>query len=124
MWSRVAIVGVVAMGTGLAVAQPGPTGHDLVTVGAAGNRATLPHEMPWDPAASYGAVPYEFRMTRQVARELGRGRCHPPVREAAPPPSDALNIVASFASGCCGTTTIGSEAARTCVIISHYCEST
>lgn len=36
----------------------------FVTVGAAGNRATLPEEVPWEPQRTVGAVGYEFRITR------------------------------------------------------------
>jgi len=50
-----------------AKAQRTPSyGHDFVTVGAPGNRGTLPSERPWavDPEVPYGAVKHEFRITR------------------------------------------------------------
>jgi formylglycine-generating enzyme required for sulfatase activity len=44
-------------------------GHDFVTVGAAGNRGTLPEELPEAvDVGSYGAVNYEFRITRTEIR--------------------------------------------------------
>lgn len=39
-------------------------GLDFVTIGAAGNRATRPDEVPYAPDLSIGAVPYEYRITR------------------------------------------------------------
>jgi hypothetical protein len=49
----------------VAVAQPVPE-LDFVTVGAAGNRGTLPSERPtaFDADLALGAVGYEFRITR------------------------------------------------------------
>ena len=60
------LIGMVAA-AGWAWGQPGPDyGHDFVTVGAAGNRAALPHEVPdtWYPDNPPGAVGHEFRITR------------------------------------------------------------
>jgi hypothetical protein len=52
--------------TGLAQGVPPSYNHDFVTIGAAGNRGTLPDERPWtdlqDPPV--GSVAYEFRITR------------------------------------------------------------
>jgi len=48
-----------------ALAQPEPFGIDFVTVGAPGNRATLPDETPLDPDRPRGAVDYEFRIARE-----------------------------------------------------------
>ncbi len=39
-------------------------GLDFVTVGAAGNRAPIASETPWNTAFNRGAVNYEFRITR------------------------------------------------------------
>jgi hypothetical protein len=54
--------------TASAIAQS-PVTLDLVTVGAAGNRGTLPEERPdaVDPG-SFGSVSYEFRITRTEIR--------------------------------------------------------
>ncbi|MCE7973684.1 MAG: hypothetical protein DYG92_05055 [Leptolyngbya sp. PLA1] len=48
-----------------ALAQPEPFGIEFVTVGAPGNRATLPDETPLDPDRPRGAVGYEFRIARE-----------------------------------------------------------
>ncbi len=48
-----------------ALADPPPSyGLDFVTVGAPGNRATLPFEVPMEPWRSVGAVGYEYRIMR------------------------------------------------------------
>lgn len=46
-----------------ALAQP-DYGLDFVTVGAAGNRATNPGEVPYQPDLKIGAVPYDYRIMR------------------------------------------------------------
>ncbi|MGD9693715.1 MAG: SUMF1/EgtB/PvdO family nonheme iron enzyme [Phycisphaerales bacterium] len=43
---------------------PPSYGHDFVTIGAPGNRATLPDEVPFRPWMQVGAVNYEYRMAR------------------------------------------------------------
>ncbi len=50
----------------LAQSVPPSYGHDFVTVGAAGNRGTLPSERPWAdrPDVPVGSIAYEFRVTR------------------------------------------------------------
>jgi hypothetical protein len=60
---------IVAIGAGclsaVAVAQPVPSyGIDFVTVGAAGNRHTIPEEVPQAPWVQRGAVDYEYRLSR------------------------------------------------------------
>jgi hypothetical protein len=61
------LVGLLFMqeASGVAHAQPIPE-LEFVTVGAAGNRGTLPSERPFadDRDTPIGAVPYEFRITR------------------------------------------------------------
>lgn len=39
-------------------------GLDWVTIGDAGNRDTLPHEVPWQPDLAIGGVEHEYRITR------------------------------------------------------------
>lgn len=58
-----AVVGLFAAGAALAGPMP-DDGFDWATIGAPGNRATLPHEVPYQPELSVGAVPYEYRITR------------------------------------------------------------
>jgi hypothetical protein len=60
---------IVAIGAGclsaVAVAQPVPSyGIDFVTVGAAGNRHTIPEEVPQAPWVQRGAVDYQYRLSR------------------------------------------------------------
>lgn len=43
---------------------PPDYGLDWARVGAAGNRATRPDEVPYAPGLSIGAVPYEYRITK------------------------------------------------------------
>jgi len=45
-------------------AQAPSHGHDFVTIGAPGNRNTIPKEVPLDPTISQGKVDYVYRMTR------------------------------------------------------------
>jgi hypothetical protein len=49
-----------------ATAQPAPP-LGFVTIGAPGNRATIPSEVPSNPGLEIGAVAYEFRLTRTEA---------------------------------------------------------
>lgn len=52
-----------------ALAQQDPNiGMGFVTVGAPGNRATLPSETPFRPDMSVGSVPYGFRITKTEVR--------------------------------------------------------
>lgn len=54
---------IAALGGSFAVAQD--YGLDFVTVGAPGNRGTLPEERPGSfPNTPVGSVPYEYRITR------------------------------------------------------------
>lgn len=52
-----------------ALAGPGPGvppnyGYEFVTIGAVGNRATLPHEVPTRPTLQIGAVNYQYRIAK------------------------------------------------------------
>lgn len=60
------ITGVLTLSlTSAALAgTPPDDGHDWVTIGAPGNRATLPEEVPMRPFLQIGAVGYEYRLTR------------------------------------------------------------
>ncbi len=60
---------IVAIGAGclsaVAAAQPVPSyGIDFVTIGAPGNRHTIPSEVPEAPWVQRGAVDYEYRLSR------------------------------------------------------------
>jgi hypothetical protein len=59
--AQAVLLGAVVLGgfAGAAVAE-----LQFVTVGAPGNRATLPHETPWNPGLNRGSVSYEFRITQ------------------------------------------------------------
>lgn len=59
----------VIMAVGLVVSArsqslPPSDGFDFVTIGAAGNRPTIPSEVPIEPTWKIGAVDYEYRITR------------------------------------------------------------
>ena len=56
-WCCVLVASTLTMGVARADLQ-------FVTVGAAGNRATLASETPWNPGLSRGSVGYEFRITQ------------------------------------------------------------
>jgi hypothetical protein len=59
------IVSAVATFATSAVAQVPPDyGFDWVTIGAPGNRPTIPSEMPLDPTLRVGAVDHEYRIMR------------------------------------------------------------
>jgi hypothetical protein len=64
--SSVFTASALAAGGALAQQVPPSYGHDFVTIGAPGNRGTLPSEQPWAefPDQAVGAVGYEFRITR------------------------------------------------------------
>lgn len=52
-------------GVAPAVAQvPNSYDFDFVTIGAPGNRNTIPSEVPYVPKLEVGAVPYEYRLSR------------------------------------------------------------
>ncbi len=60
---------IVAIGaacmSAVAAAQPVPSyGIDFVTIGAPGNRHTIPEEVPQAPWVQRGAVDYEYRLSR------------------------------------------------------------
>jgi len=56
---------VIAVLTAVASAQPAPDyGLTWQTIGAAGNRATIPSEVPLLPDRQVGAVAYEYRLTQ------------------------------------------------------------
>jgi hypothetical protein len=56
---------VVASSSAVAGAQPVPSyGIDFVTIGAPGNRHTIPSEVPEAPWVQRGAVSYEYRLSR------------------------------------------------------------
>lgn len=58
-------LGLSVTATGAARASPPPSyGIDFVTVGAAGNRPTLPSEVPYNPELQVGAVDHEYRIGR------------------------------------------------------------
>lgn len=59
--SRVAALIAIVLGSCSGVAGAELT---FVAVGAAGNRATVPSEVPWEPDRAVGAVQYEFRISR------------------------------------------------------------
>jgi hypothetical protein len=64
-WSRVICAGVLACATRAGLAQTPPDyGLDFVTVGAPGNRGTVPSEVPANPSWSVGGVGYDYRIMR------------------------------------------------------------
>jgi hypothetical protein len=82
---------VVAIAVGLAaptIAQVPPSyGMDFMTVGAAGNRATRPDEVPWQPGLQVGSVPYQYRMTHTevtASQYIGFVRAYAPYWAGAP----------------------------------------
>jgi formylglycine-generating enzyme required for sulfatase activity len=58
------VVSLTAGGAALAQSPPPNDGFSWATIGAPGNRATLPEEVPYQPDLSIGAVPYSYRMTQ------------------------------------------------------------
>ncbi len=82
--NRLLLIVLLVCGMGSsALADPPPSyGLDFVTVGAPGNRATLPEETPMMTGfRPMGAVAYEFRITRT---EISVGRWFEFVRAYAP----------------------------------------
>lgn len=70
-WRRsLVLIGASALAAAsAALAGPSPGvppnyGYEFVTIGAVGNRATLPHEVPTRPTLQIGAVNYQYRIAK------------------------------------------------------------